>query len=37
MTNPKRIPNMTGFDLQIEGYVLAEMEDENLGYQRHYS
>lgn len=39
MTNPKRIPNMTGFDLQVEGYVLPETktEDESLGYQRQYS
>tara|TARA_R110002049_G_scaffold274002_1_gene451936 strand:+ start:4272 stop:5444 length:1173 start_codon:yes stop_codon:yes gene_type:complete len=37
MTNPKRMPNMTGFDLQVEGYVLPESEDESMGYQRHYS
>ena len=37
MTHPKRMPNMTGFDLQVEGYVLPESEDETMGYQRHYS
>jgi len=37
MTNPKRMPNMTGFDLQVEGYITPENEDESLSYQRHYS
>jgi len=37
MTNPKRIPNLTGFELQVEGYISPESEDERLGYQRHYS
>lgn len=37
MTNPKRMPNLTGFELQVEGYVSPESEDESMGYQRHYS
>jgi 3,4-dihydroxy 2-butanone 4-phosphate synthase/GTP cyclohydrolase II len=37
MTNPKRIPNLTGFELQVEGYISPESEDESMGYQRHYS
>jgi 3,4-dihydroxy 2-butanone 4-phosphate synthase/GTP cyclohydrolase II len=37
MTNPKRIPNLTGFELQVEGYISPESEDECMGYQRHYS
>lgn len=37
MTNPKRIPNLTGFELQVEGYVTPESEEESMGYQRHYS
>jgi 3,4-dihydroxy 2-butanone 4-phosphate synthase/GTP cyclohydrolase II len=37
MTSPKRIPNLTGFELQVEGYISPESEDESMGYQRHYS
>jgi 3,4-dihydroxy 2-butanone 4-phosphate synthase/GTP cyclohydrolase II len=37
MTNPKRIPNLTGFELQVEGYISPESEDESMGYQRYYS
>lgn len=37
LTHPKRMPNMAGFDLQVEGYVLPESADENVVYQRHYS
>ncbi|MFT7413640.1 MAG: 3,4-dihydroxy 2-butanone 4-phosphate synthase/GTP cyclohydrolase II [Methylophagaceae bacterium] len=37
MTNPKRIPNLTGFELQVEGYISPESDDNHLGYQRHYS
>ncbi len=37
MTNPKRMPNLTGFELQVEGYISPESEDESMGYQRYYS
>tara|TARA_R110001606_G_scaffold348746_1_gene498419 strand:- start:58601 stop:59773 length:1173 start_codon:yes stop_codon:yes gene_type:complete len=37
MTNPKRMPNLTGFELQVEGYISPENEDDNMKYQRHYS
>lgn len=37
MTNPKRMPNMTGFELQVEGYISPENEDQSMGYQRLYS
>ncbi|HDY85521.1 MAG TPA: 3,4-dihydroxy-2-butanone-4-phosphate synthase [Methylophaga sp.] len=37
MTNPKRMPNLTGFELQVEGYISPKSDDEMMEYQRHYS
>lgn len=37
MTSPKRMPNMTGFDLQVEGYVTPKNADGNTSYQRQCS